>query len=152
MQGRRNSNRFPSVFLIVGVAMAAVVPAVRVSSTEKRHAPQRVALVAPGSESNVAQQLVIEPDNTPEPRTLIAPGPSRPDPQAPPAPTAQPGEVDVVHVGRIISATRVAVKGPSVSSRAAGTLGLAAPCNCDEDCDPGLGDQCNLVQCIVRGL
>ncbi|MCH9002178.1 MAG: hypothetical protein IIC02_06355, partial [Planctomycetes bacterium] len=150
MQSTRNSNRFPSVFLIVGVAMAAVVPAVRVFSTEKRHAPQRVALIAPGSGSNVAVQFVIEPDNTPEPRTLIAPDASRPDPQVPPVPTAQPGEVDVLHVGRIISATPVARKGGSPSSRAASHLQLGDACDCDEDCDPSLGDQCNIVQCIVR--
>ena len=128
MQSVRNSNRFPSVFLIVGVAMAAVVPAVRVFSKEKRHVPQRVALVAPGSESNVGAQLVVEPENTPEPRTLIAPDPSRLDPQTPPAPTAQPGEIDVVHVGRIISATPVARKGGSASSRAGGVLQLGDPC------------------------
>ncbi|MCH8242214.1 MAG: hypothetical protein IH897_06345, partial [Planctomycetes bacterium] len=119
MKSTRNSHRFPSLFLIVGVAMAGVVPAVRVFSKEKRHVPQRVALVAPGAESNVGAQLVVEPENTPEPRTLIAPDSSLRDAQTPPAPTAQPGEIEVVHVGRVISGTPVPSSGNAAASRAA---------------------------------
>lgn len=49
MRSTRHSNRFRIVFLIVGVALTDVVPAVRFSFTEKQHAPHRVALFAPDS-------------------------------------------------------------------------------------------------------
>ena len=58
----------------------------------------------------------------------------------------------VRHVGRVLSSTAVASAGGGGSSRAAGILGLGDPCSCDEDCDGSLGDRCNLVQCIVRGV
>ncbi|MCH8243262.1 MAG: hypothetical protein IH897_11730 [Planctomycetes bacterium] len=57
-----------------------------------------------------------------------------------------------MHVGRVIGSTAVPMDRGQGASRAGGPLGLGDPCNCDEDCDAGLGDQCNIVQCIVRGV
>ncbi|MCH8150006.1 MAG: hypothetical protein IH987_18845, partial [Planctomycetes bacterium] len=61
-------------------------------------------------------------------------------------------EDTVMHVGRVVSGTRVATKGGEAStSRAAGSLLLGDPCSCDEDCAPA-GDDCNLTQCILRSF
>jgi len=57
-----------------------------------------------------------------------------------------------VHFVKVIGSSPVASSGGAAASRARGGLPLAAECSCDEDCDPGLGDQCNIVQCIVRGI
>ncbi|MCH8149100.1 MAG: hypothetical protein IH987_14145, partial [Planctomycetes bacterium] len=56
------------------------------------------------------------------------------------------------HVGRVVGSTPVATNRGAGASRAAGGLPLAAECSCDEDCDASFGDQCNIVQCIVRGV
>ena len=58
----------------------------------------------------------------------------------------------VLHMGRVVSSTAVSTSRGQGASRASGTLGLGDACSCDEDCDAGLGDQCNIVQCIVRGV
>ncbi|MCH7994304.1 MAG: hypothetical protein IIB57_07655 [Planctomycetes bacterium] len=61
-------------------------------------------------------------------------------------------EEDIVrHVGRVISSTPVPSSGNAAASRAAGGLAIGSPCSCDQDCAAS-GDQCNVVQCIVRGL
>ncbi|MCH7926278.1 MAG: hypothetical protein IIC51_12160, partial [Planctomycetes bacterium] len=58
----------------------------------------------------------------------------------------------VMHVGRVIGSIPVVSKsGQPAISRAAGGLGLGDPCSCDQDC-AAVGDQCNLVQCIVRSI
>ena len=59
---------------------------------------------------------------------------------------------EVRHVGRVISSTAVATNSDVGSSRGGGTLQLGDPCSCDQDCDPALGDQCNIVQCVVRSV
>ncbi|MCH8148019.1 MAG: hypothetical protein IH987_08510, partial [Planctomycetes bacterium] len=57
-----------------------------------------------------------------------------------------------VHFAKIIGSSPVSSAGNAGASRAAGNGQLAEICSCDEDCDASLGDQCNIVQCIVRGV
>jgi len=53
-----------------------------------------------------------------------------------------------IRQARIISSSPVGSGGGSAAR--GGGLALGDPCDCDQDCDPAAGDQCNLVQCVRR--
>ena len=133
-------------FAAFGLSLQGAPAGDRTDLLVDRGAELAGAAAALGSRSATTENI---PEFQRQRKMVSIPGPNQQG--ADPTSVEMVSEDTVLHVGRVIGANLVATKGhTAATSRAAGSTPIGDECSCDEDCNAADGDDCNLVQCIVR--